>query len=102
MDATIKKKWVKALRSGRYKQTDSQLYDARIDAHCCLGVLCRVVRAERDGEAFIWDGEIDALELPLPLLAHVGMDGAQMGEVAKMNDDGKTFKEIANYIERQL
>lgn len=36
------KAWVKALRSGRYKQTTGCLGDK--DGYCCLGVACEVVR----------------------------------------------------------
>jgi len=41
MFAAIKAKWVKALRSERYKQTTSVLQDAE-GKNCCLGVLIRV------------------------------------------------------------
>lgn len=33
-------KWVKALRSGKYKQTKSELKDN--NGYCCLGVLCEI------------------------------------------------------------
>jgi hypothetical protein len=35
---SIKKLWIKALKSGKYEQATSQLRDG--DAFCCLGVLC--------------------------------------------------------------
>ena len=41
MDKKIKKKWLKALRSGKYKQGRDAL---RIgNKFCCLGVLCDLV-----------------------------------------------------------
>lgn len=34
------KKWVKALRSGKYQQTKSRLQDEK--GYCCLGVACDI------------------------------------------------------------
>lgn len=45
MNPEIKKKWVDALRSGDYKQTEGTLQ--KDDAFCCLGVLCDI--AEKEG-----------------------------------------------------
>lgn len=35
------KKWLRALRSGKYKQTTGTLQDK--DGYCCLGVACKVL-----------------------------------------------------------
>lgn len=40
MDKRNIKKWVKALRSGRYSQTQETLQDE--SGHCCLGVACEI------------------------------------------------------------
>jgi hypothetical protein len=40
MKKEIKELWIHALRSGRYEQTKSALYND--GAHCCLGVLCDI------------------------------------------------------------
>ncbi len=50
----IKKLWVDALRSGRYKQGYNDLRDSS-GGHCCLGVLVEelgyeIIRPERKGE----------------------------------------------------
>lgn len=45
MKQNIMKKWIKALRSGKYKQGTGTLkqYDSKGNAqHCCLGVLCEL------------------------------------------------------------
>lgn len=42
LNPEIKKKWVKALRSGKYNQCDGQLRQG--DTFCCLGVLCDLHR----------------------------------------------------------
>jgi hypothetical protein len=49
MKQNIMKQWVKALRSGKYKQGKGTLkqYDSKGNAqHCCLGVLCELYNQE--------------------------------------------------------
>lgn len=46
MDAELKAKWIAALRSGEFKQAQSELHNAESDSYCCLGVLCKVAGAE--------------------------------------------------------
>lgn len=41
MNKDIKRAWVKALRSGKYKQGRKQLRNGN-DEMCCLGVLCNL------------------------------------------------------------
>jgi hypothetical protein len=44
MKADIKTKWIAALRSGQYEQTDMRLrHDG---SYCCLGVLCDIYSQE--------------------------------------------------------
>jgi hypothetical protein len=103
MDAAIKKKWIKALRSGRYKQAQAQLYDSVTGGHCCLGVLCRVVRARRDGENFIWKDDRESLDLPSALRVDLGLSFGDVGKLVKMNDDElMNFKQIAAHISKEL
>ena len=40
MDSSLKQKWVRALRSGKYEQATGALRNE--DGFCCLGVLCDV------------------------------------------------------------
>lgn len=49
MKNNIMKKWVKALRSGKFKQGQGTLkqFNKRGEArHCCLGVLCELYNSE--------------------------------------------------------
>jgi hypothetical protein len=48
MNKRIKKLWIKALRSGKYRQGYRQLKRGRGNdaAFCCLGVLCEVAKQE--------------------------------------------------------
>lgn len=43
MNPEWKKKWVEALRSGKYKQGKEALCFG--DKYCCLGVLCEIAGA---------------------------------------------------------
>lgn len=44
MNKRIAKKWTKALRSGKYEQTNGKLQDHY--GYCCLGVLCELAVKE--------------------------------------------------------
>lgn len=48
MDPALKARWINALLSGDYKQGQGLLRDAR-NGHCCLGVLCDVLKDEVGG-----------------------------------------------------
>ena len=93
MDQKLKQDWVEALRSGKYKQGRLALYKPCSEAYCCLGVLCKVAGKEcypKDdrGSGYNW--------------IHTVLPGA-IPRLADMNDrEGKTFNEIADYIETNL
>lgn len=46
MKPNIKKLWLKALSSGKYKQGTGKLHNVKTDRHCCLGVLCELAANE--------------------------------------------------------
>ena len=103
----VVKKWVTALRSGQYKQTQRVLRNS--EGFCCLGVLCDL-NAKMSGQPK-WQGAEylnNDLELPVELqefiLGDRGMASRlKMNRYAEMNDDGdKTFIELADIIERDL
>lgn len=48
MDKEVKRKWLKALRSGKYTQTEGTLKDS--EGNCCLGVLCDLYAKEHGRE----------------------------------------------------
>jgi hypothetical protein len=89
MDAQLKAKWVKALRSGKYRQGKQVLLneDGEERSYCCLGVLCAVAFKELDAGSYTWLNRVTRDYSPF----------------VRMNDDeDKTFPEIADYIERNL
>lgn len=53
MNKTIKSRWVKALRSGKYTQGTGYLKESQPDGtanHCCLGVLCELYVDSAEGK----------------------------------------------------
>lgn len=103
------RKWVAALRSGKYKQGQDQLRPTK-DTFCCLGVLCDLHRKERGGRWTTLDGywySGAASVLPWKVTAWAGLPGDNPkveggGRLGFYNDSGKSFKEIADLIEREF
>jgi len=111
MNKKVKKKWLKALRSGEYKQTKNLLKNK--DKYCCLGVLCDIHSIENNGK---WelndDGEYIYLgrfgQLPEEVMKWASLNTNDVKYKGKKeslmmaNDNGYSFKQIANIIESQL
>lgn len=110
------RKWVRALRSGKYQQARKVL--GRVvngeTRYCCLGVACeiynksvpkdeRLERIEEGGEVS-YAGE--AKTLPEKVREWLGLQGT-VGEIhgeaglSARNDNGVRFKTIADVIESQ-
>jgi hypothetical protein len=100
MKAELKSKWVEALRSGNYEQGRGLLRAE--DQYCCLGVLCEVAGiectlSESDG-VYAFDGES---QLPRDDTYNALGLSSKIGEnLAYKNDYGRSFSEIADYIEQ--
>lgn len=59
MKAEVAKKWVRALRSGKYKQGRNALKyksERGVVRHCCLGVLCELY--QKDHKRRLFTGKI--------------------------------------------
>lgn len=60
---SVKTKWLKALRSGEYKQARSTLrkdtYDDNGHSYCCLGVLCDIHRKTQKKAKFKWNDDFN-------------------------------------------
>lgn len=120
MNPKVKELWIEALRSGDYKQTINYLRDDV--GYCCLGVLCNIYLEqvsddckwtednnfqypyEYEDDLFAYEAEslpqcvIDWSDLPdeNPDIVAKDMD------LATLNDEGASFKEIADLIEEEL
>lgn len=108
MNPRVKKLWLKALRSGEYKQAIHRL--RRDDTFCCLGVLCNLHAYEHPDIAaaqkskYLYMGE--EVKLPPAVMEWAGLEEAipivNGRNLAGLNDDNWPFKDIADLIERQL
>ena len=100
MNAELKTKWVEALRSGKYAQARRTLRKPDSNEFCCLGVFCEVQGME-------WDKDKSGFyvfsqsTMPPPIVS-AGLLAPIAQQLAQMNDGGKTFAEIADYIEANL
>lgn len=101
----FKKKWLAALRSGDYKQASMCLFNSY--GYCCLGVagaICGVPSDKMKGHSY-FSSEMGFGIVPpkgLPDLLDDRTPDNVVGALISMNDAGKSFSEIADYIEANL
>ena len=116
-------KWVKALRSGKYKQGTGLLVQSRdngrgkeVFEHCCLGVLAEISGIKRDeimgselldgwndkcglktnnGKPYDEFGDFKKIQIKT-----VNRGTVREGNLADINDSKVSFKKIANWIEK--
>jgi hypothetical protein len=109
----LQKEWVKALRSGRYKQTTGVLCKLDSGGYCCLGVAARVCGIPKAKIVGIHDlGDRDYLEAAKTKLrlrdgsgrlskAHQVSPYNVYTHLTGLNDNANlSFKEIADLIEK--
>lgn len=121
LEKDIKEKWIEALRSSNYTQTESILYDGTIKDKkphmCCLGVLEHILGTPLD---FMWDGDdVERYCVPSNLCEPKSIFGKNVNhdkeienvenQLINMNDGNTakkikkhSFEEIADYIEENL
>ena len=108
MNPEVKKKWVMALRSGKYPQGRTWLrapLGGGLYRYCPLGVLCALY-VQEGHEWFSWDGGPN--DFPNPLVvrwAGLKESDPQLGgrRLTTLNDrDNMTFEQLADVIEEQL
>lgn len=124
MDTTIKADWVDALRSGRYSQGQVMLNNKQQGTFCCLGVLC-----EMAVEAGVIERDPDTVTFPSQSATYYGVkrdysssflpeavqewaginsvgefinDTGSRDSLVDHNDNGKTFRQIADIIEKEF
>jgi len=128
MNSEIKAKWLQALRSGEYKQTRHTLRSCS-GGFCCLGVLSDIYRKEVGG-SWEWNYNADnaysivdedredfgTTEPPVCVVEWAGLEERNPRvqlkinddnffvfiSLAELNDEGKTFNEIADLIDDQF
>jgi len=131
MNTEVKKKWIDALRSGKYDQGSEKLRS--VTGYCCLGVLCDLYSKEQDTEwefrgiaktnlqpQDYWYFEGESEFLPESVKDWAGLpvgnpsvrvdvtdnddedDWFYNEEIANLNDSGYTFNELSELIEQQF
>jgi len=103
MTEGLLKRWTTALRSRTYKQGTGKLRTH--SGFCCLGVLVDIVdrslwKQDSISETWRWGG--DTSFLPGAVAIELGLPNYIQQEVAKMNDSGCSFENIARYLEHRL
>ena len=132
MNPEVKTKWLEALRSGEYLQGKEFLLRRTADGEerfCCLGVLCNLYAQEHPGTGFnlmteetfayvsqwmsavtrrkkgesLFEFDRHVVNLPKEVREWAGVPAHWVqGTLAEMNDNGKSFKQIASWIEEHL
>jgi hypothetical protein len=128
MNKRVMKKWIKALRSGKYKQGKGYLkqFNSKNEPrHCCLGVLCELYDQQmkkNHKKTLFTEHMIDSETVEfISFNKHDGGLPKEVREWANMinpcgefinknrveylsdlNDDGKKFSTIADIIEKNV
>ncbi len=113
MNQEIKQEWIGALESEEYQQGEGQLRTVD-NKFCCLGVLCDIAAKHGLGQ---WNSDffVSPISEAYAVLTtdvmtwaglndtnpNVEYDGKETS-LAALNDEGKTFAEIAKIIREQL
>jgi len=104
MRKIIKKKWLNALRSKKFDQTEGSMCSYDGGAFCCLGVLKSItgqLREEHWHDGYpmsVTKGE--ALETTMP---YAGLSVEMQEKLIHLNDEKKySFEKIASYISRNV
>jgi hypothetical protein len=97
----VKLLWLQALLSGAYPQGKSRLRNQ--DRYCCLGVLCDVSpkgtwTTTSLGATF----DHRLMAPPATVLAWAGLATEDMHMLMNMNDNGRSFRKIARWIDEHL
>ena len=119
MKANIKKRWIAALRSGKYQQTKGRLRRVRGGkiTHCCLGVLgelyCEATKQSWNNREVNlkqglslrvqnWAGLPDSLGARVKIVYKEPSLRGYDYYLAEHNDKSATFAQIADAIDEQM
>ena len=111
MNPEIKQRWVDALQSGQYKKEKGGLGLTNGEGFCCLGVLCNIHALEtgnkwKNPKSPYYLHELASSFMPPQVKEWAGFPPNSHNielKLAKMNDDeNKSFKKIADWIEKNL
>jgi hypothetical protein len=100
----VKRAWMKALRSGKFKQGHGKLYDPKTRRYCCLGVLARIQGCRFNPELGFKFPNGNTSRSNLEGWGEtLGLDCNQESSLIDLNDNVKSnFKGIAVWISKNL
>jgi len=93
MQARLKNAFIDNLRSDKFKQGKLTFFNPDQKTHCCLGVLCRTANVP---PTIYGDGTGN-----WPFVNTV-LGNSVVSTLYAMNDSGKTFFEIADWVEKNV
>lgn len=110
LSKAMKTKWLKALRGRKYKQGIHALNDTKEGTHCVLGVFCDLSTEvfakgiNRFNQTIYYCDECPGIltSNTVPPMVKDAPTSQQQIKITSMNDNGKTFKELADYIEKNF
>jgi hypothetical protein len=104
MKKSSRDKWVKALESGRYKQTSGVLFSPECDGlhYCCLGVKARIDRCKFDKiyERVIFPKHHMEDTAQLPSDYELGLGGLGPFQSFKLLSDDRKFEALSELNDR--
>lgn len=103
MNKIVKKKWVSALRSGEYKKTCQVMRKGQGKTMCVMGVLADLYRIEKNIPPEEYHTLTSENEFPKrEVLNWAGLTVSEAHSLVDSNDDdGTSFKEFADLIEKE-
>lgn len=111
IDKKLVRNWVKALRSGRYKQAKRTLMSGSglgrgEYSYCCLGVACRVAKVPQEYGVFRFsNGVAHSQRIPkdATLYRRLGLNFELSRRLMELNDEAdRDFDYIAGVIEKEI
>lgn len=109
MNKKIKARWLRALRSGKYRQGQKRLRNTN-GTMCCLGVLCDVFDktkwekpSENDWIDWTYDGGNETC-LPYHVRSKAGLSDEAQVDLMSLNDDHRpnAYRRVIAYIKENL
>jgi hypothetical protein len=102
-------KWLAALRSGKYEQGLFVLHSQRENTYCCLGVACAIHGCKDLGDSQYLTKGVHGLQPKnhnildlIPAELQHDNTNALVDKLTILNDEGKSFSEIADWLEENV
>ena len=96
MKKNIAMRWIKALRSGKYKQARSALRNKKV-GYCCLGVLCEISKLGKFNRYDEYCGQRNVLPEKVMKWAEINDECGRIpniGRLTALNDNNSSYNKI--------